>query len=88
MSNRQYLDSVTSRIGASIMDFCRAKVGKQFYAEDLRRHVINHIGTIAPGSADRVLRDLRQRGFVDYRVLHRATSLYELRGLADVLGIV
>jgi ribosomal protein S25 len=32
----------------------------------------------APAIADRILRDLRQRGVVEYRVLSRRESLYEV----------
>jgi hypothetical protein len=35
----------------------------------------------APASADRVLRDLRRRGHVLYRVVDRAASLYQVEGV-------
>ena len=36
------------------------------------------VGETAPGSADRVLRDLRQRGSIDYEVVSRRSSLYRV----------
>jgi len=79
---------VSSRIGMSIIEFCRTEVGHQFYAEDLRKWVDLRAGPVAPGSADRILRDLRQRGFIDYVVVNRAHSLYQLTGLTDALDLV
>jgi len=45
-----------------------------FHADDLREYVNRH----APGSPDRVLRDLRQRGLVNYELLSRRGSLYRI----------
>jgi hypothetical protein len=75
-SNRAHLESVSSRIGAAILDFMRLHDGLNFFADDLRRHVIAQVGTVAPGSADRILRDLRQKGLIEYEVVNRAQSLY------------
>lgn len=77
-SNRAHLDSVSARIGTAIVAFCDARRGQSFYMEQLRRHVEEVVGHVAPGSPDRVLRDLRQRGIVSYRVLDRSRSLYEV----------
>jgi hypothetical protein len=70
------LERVSSRIGRAIIDFCRAH--KRFHADDLRKAVISETGIAAPASADRILRDLRKRGVIDYRVLSRRESLYEI----------
>ena len=74
--NRPHLDSVSDRIAGAIVRFCKAHAGLEFYADDLRCHVTAQVGSVAPGSADRVLRDLRQRGIVSYHVVNRAKSLY------------
>jgi hypothetical protein len=74
------LERVSRRIAAAIVEFCRSRVGRQFHADDLRRFVTARCGTLAPGSADRVLRDLRQRAVLDYRVVSRKGSLYEVLG--------
>lgn len=69
-------ERVSSRIGAAILSFCL--VNRQFHAEDLRKFVTRETGISAPASADRILRDLRQRGVIEYRVLNRRESLYEV----------
>ena len=76
MSNSEHLDAVGARIGSTIIEFCFRRCGQQFHADDLREYVTRTAGQVAPGSADRVLRDLRQRGAIDYIVLNRAASLY------------
>src|SRR5262245_47580058 len=80
---QENLDRVSARIGRAILDFCRAH--KRFYAEELRSYVIRVTpGKVAPGSADRVLRDLRQRHVLNYRVLSRRESLYEMISIGGV----
>jgi hypothetical protein len=72
------LSRVTSAIGRAILEF--ARVNRTFHAEDLRRAVSN-VSVTAPASADRVLRDLRQRGLISYRVVSRTESLYEVESV-------
>ncbi len=73
----QQLTRVSDRIADAILAFA-SKQTSTFRADDLRAFVTTTVGTVAPGSADRVLRDLRQRGQIDYRVVNRRASLYEL----------
>jgi len=68
-------ERVSSRIALSVMRFCAEH--KFFHADDLRQWVIAETGIAAPASADRILRDLRQRGKLNYRVLDRRASYYE-----------
>lgn len=79
---QENLERVSSRIGAAIISFCvnrlRDKFSHEFSAEDLRQFVIRETGISAPASADRILRNLRQRGLVEYRVIDRRGSLYEV----------
>jgi hypothetical protein len=70
-----HLSRVKSRIVHAILTFLRAH--KRFRADDLRKYVAETTGIAAPASADRVLRDLRQRKIIDYRVISRRESLYE-----------
>ena len=86
--NHMYLDAVSSRIGRAILDFCAGVAGEEFHADDLRRHVTAAIGVCAPGSADRVLRHLRQKGALDYVVLNRKASLYRLIAIDSSWGLV
>lgn len=71
---REELDRVRSRIGFAVLCFCREH--RSFHADDLRRWVIETAGIAAPASADRVLRDLRQRGKLNYIVTSRRASQY------------
>jgi hypothetical protein len=50
---------------------------KEWHVEELRKFVFDSVGGyIAPASPDRILRDLRQKGRVNYVVVSRAKSLY------------
>lgn len=77
--NAPYLKAASSRIADVILDYCSRRMGGTFRADDLRRYVDASVdGGCAPASADRVLRDLRQKGAVNYTVLNRAQSLYQV----------
>lgn len=67
------LGRVSERIAAAVVEFCTP--GRTFHADELRQHVAARCA-VAPGSADRILRLLRQQGRVPYRVLNRSKSLY------------
>lgn len=73
---QEHLERVSSRIGAAILAFCQEH--QQFHADELRKHVIAATGVTAPASADRILRDLRQKQRIDYAVVNRRESLYEV----------
>jgi len=83
MSNDDHLTSVKARIGKVIIGFCRAHEGETFHADDLRRHVSNRVNNCAPGSADRVLRSLRQSGKIDYICTSRSRSEYLINAVND-----
>jgi hypothetical protein len=51
------------------------QVGEQFHAEDLHNFV-KAKANIAPASADRIMRDMKQRGEINYDVPKRSKSLY------------
>lgn len=71
------LDRVRGKIGRAVLSFCSGRVGRQFHADELRKYVETNAGRyVAPASADRILRDLRQRGWIDYEITSRAGSLY------------
>lgn len=74
------LARVTSRIGESVLAFCRGRVGQTFRAAELAQHVMHECGG-APASADRVMRQLKAQGFVDVSVVDRAGSLYRVLGV-------
>jgi hypothetical protein len=76
-SNAEHLQRVSSRIGASVMEFCRPRVGQEFHMEQLVRHIRARLG-IAPDSPSRILRALRQNKCLDYTVVNRRQSLYRV----------
>lgn len=50
----------------------------QFFIEELRKQIVDRKDIkAAPASPDRILRDLRQRKVINYRVVSRSRSLYE-----------
>jgi hypothetical protein len=71
------LERVNQRIGESVLEFHDSwGYDRPFHADDLRNFVIGH-AQVAPASADRILRDLRQRGLLDYKIVNRRQSLYQ-----------
>ncbi|MCB7130325.1 MAG: hypothetical protein J3T61_12400 [Candidatus Brocadiales bacterium] len=76
-SDRQERERVRSRIGSLILEFCRQN--KTFFMEELRSYVgRNLVGCIAPDSPGRILRQLRQQGELNYKVVLRRQSLYRV----------
>jgi uncharacterized protein YbaR (Trm112 family) len=73
---QENIERVSARIGHVVIEFCRNN--QRFHADELRRAVIRETGIAAPASADRILRDLRQKGHISYRVVSRSESLYEV----------
>jgi hypothetical protein len=69
---------VEKGIALDVIEFCRTHA--TFRADELRAYVVAKGGR-APGSPDRILRQLRVRGVVSYRVLDRRASLYEIRSV-------
>ncbi len=59
----------------AFLDRLRADGRCQFHMEELRQWIG---ADAAPDSAGRILRLLRQRGVIDYKVANRAQSLYEI----------
>lgn len=72
------LSRVRDRLSAHVKAFCEEiGQGGRFYAEDLRKSVLAKF-KVAPDSPGRILRDLRQSGELDYCIVNRRQSLYEL----------
>lgn len=73
------LGRVSEKIAEHILEFCRRKgKGTQFHMADLVAHVVSAVPDIAPDSPSRILRDLRKKSLLDYRVVSRSQSLYEI----------
>lgn len=76
------IERVNARVESAIKEFCRTH--EVFHADDLRRYVVRETGIAAPGSADRILRLLRQRGQLDYKCISRSQSLYRVFSVGGV----
>ncbi len=84
MNNEQteQLNRVTATTTDAILAFIAARLADEetkgaFTADQLRNYVNNTVtGGVSPSTADRVLRNLRQQGKLDYLVLNRGKSLY------------
>jgi len=74
----EHLERVSKRIARNVIQFVE-DVGdyNTFHMDDLRKHIQRHVGG-APDSPSRILRDLRLRGVIDYRVEDRRASLYRV----------
>jgi hypothetical protein len=70
------LERVEQSIAPVVLDFCRE--GKIFHMADLATEVADRVGPIAPNSAGRILTLLGRAGRVNYRVIDRANSIYEV----------
>lgn len=77
------LGRVSTKIGPAILDFYRDKVsGHRFHMEELQLYIRERFPT-APDSPSRVMRDLRQRSLINYKVISRRDSLYEILAVAS-----
>lgn len=77
--NHEFLGSAKDYLRDAIVSFCKGRVGSTFFADELRIYVQSHAGRCAPGSADRILRDLRQVWKLGYTVVNRRQSLYKMQ---------
>ncbi|MFN3192695.1 MAG: hypothetical protein ACE361_19440 [Aureliella sp.] len=70
------LKRVTGRLAGVIQSFFDAhQIGEEFHAADLHEFVGSRIQA-APGSADRIMREMRRAGQINYVVAKRSKSLY------------
>lgn len=76
MSNNVFLAAVSKRIAASVLSFCNSH--RTFHADELRDVVESEVGPVAPNSPYRIMYELRRQGKLNYRVLSRTESLYEI----------
>jgi hypothetical protein len=82
-SDHQERTRVRSRIGSLILEFYEFRLhinATQFHMDDLKRFVENRApySRIAPDSPGRILRQLRQHRLLNYKVVSRRQSLYQV----------
>ena len=69
---------VNKKIAAAVTEFCQSVgVGGKFHMVDLQDFVAVRF-SIAPDSPGRILRDLRKRKLLNYRVVSRKQSEYQV----------
>jgi hypothetical protein len=76
-TQNEELARVNDRIGALVVAFCDLGP-RQFHLHELEEFVMSRMAGITPGSPGRIMRDLRQRALLDYRLVSRRDSLYEV----------
>lgn len=73
------IERVGNQIARFVKQFMDQRKGREFHADEMRRYVAANVdGYVAPGSPDRILRDLRQRRVVNYELVSRSQSLYRV----------
>ena len=75
------LQRVSDNISDAVLDFCSRYRGLQFHMGDLEQFVARWMearkpGAPAPGSASRILRQLKADGRIEYQNISRRHSLY------------
>jgi hypothetical protein len=75
---RDCLESVSSRIAKHVLQFATTYCGLTFHSSQLHQFVAARVDRVSPGSADRILRDLKQKGALTYKCIDRARSLYRM----------
>lgn len=65
------------RIANAVTDFVNRRNGIIFTASELRGYVRTIAGDTAPASADRIMRQLRQAGVINYELVNRNASQYK-----------
>jgi hypothetical protein len=70
---------VFNNIHSAVLDFCRQRLADDpiFHASDLQTYVMDRTGC-APASPQRIMQLLRAHNRVDYKVLSRPLSRYQV----------
>lgn len=88
----EQLNRVGNNIAQIITKYVNMKAKSnmpEFHASEVRIACTTELGfnNVAPGSPDRVMRDLRQRKKINYVLVNRAKSLYRALPLPLVDGV-
>ena len=74
---KENLTRVSRKIAGVITAFYDIDRSRQFHMQDLQQYVKMKIPDTSPDSPSRILRDLRKKGVLDYKVIKRKDSLYQ-----------
>lgn len=80
MSQTAELSRISNNIRGHILAFGKERLAAgqpQFFMQDLHEYIRRN-ASVAPASPDRILRQLRKDGEINYRVVSRSASHYEL----------
>ena len=92
---------VSNRIGEAIRTFCESRL--EFRADDMRSYIATVVAqpepkrwivteledwVFSPDYSDRILRELRQRGLVNYVVVSRRDSLYRIVRAGEQMALL
>ncbi len=80
-SHAENLERVLVKIGPVVLAFCREILSQgrpRFHMMELTAYVRRCAGEVAPDSAGRILRELRQHDALNYKLISRRESLYEI----------
>ncbi|WP_157783638.1 hypothetical protein [Bradyrhizobium liaoningense] len=85
IEQRENIARVHNSIAPIIARFFHEKgVGVQFRVDELRRYVGAHSKiALAPDSAGRIMRDMRSRKWIGYKVVNLRASLYLITSLGE-----
>ena len=72
---------VYSKLSPIVQDYHDRHAGSRFHSQGLLQFVQQFEPNVAPESVTRCLRQMRERGKLDYVVLSRRRSLYQFRAL-------
>lgn len=78
LAQQQNLARVFEKIAPIIVTFCQYRLvnDREFRMVDLETHVRSLVPDISPASPCRILRALRQHGWIDYTCVSRRGSRY------------
>lgn len=77
MTQNREIRRVEEKIEMIVKKFCMERCGQLFHMQDLEDFVSQY-KTISPGSAARLLRELRKNREIGYEVINRRKSVYQI----------
>jgi ribosomal protein S25 len=69
------LSRVRNAIAKHVEAFLERNINREFHSAELHSYVAERV-MITPGSADRIMRDMRAKGIINYELKNRRKSLY------------
>jgi len=86
MGQEEEMERVSAKIARTILQFANSRLdagSTTFHMDHLVAYVKMRVTGVAPDSASRILRDLRQKKRLDYKILSRRNSHYQLKSVGE-----